>query len=98
MSAATATLLGQVIATHTQRISDSLDRLKEDGSMPDLPVELQRVRRELLDAILELQQLVLGPKEALFLWAVSRSPLNPVRACPWLQEMVTHYPPNPLAK
>ncbi|RAK95914.1 putative O-methyltransferase [Aspergillus ibericus CBS 121593] len=37
--------------------------------MEGLPAELKRLRQELLDATMELQQLVLGPKEALFLWA-----------------------------
>ncbi|PYI04753.1 S-adenosyl-L-methionine-dependent methyltransferase [Aspergillus sclerotiicarbonarius CBS 121057] len=75
MTEARITQLGQVIGAHTKRISDCVEDSHhqppavQNGSRPELPGELSRVRRELLDATLELQQLLLGPKEALFLWA-----------------------------
>lgn len=69
--------LGKVIAANTKSISEFLDVSKQDLSLDshaDLPSDLASVRRSLLDATIELQQLILGPKEALFMWAVSSYP------------------------
>ncbi|RAH80345.1 putative O-methyltransferase [Aspergillus japonicus CBS 114.51] len=76
--------LGRSIASNLDRITQIYTDLQrplpsyEIDSPLDFPVEVQQLRQQVLDATLQLQQLLLGPKESLFLWA--RNNLGTIRA------------------
>ncbi|RAH69805.1 putative O-methyltransferase [Aspergillus aculeatinus CBS 121060] len=76
--------LGRSIASNLDRITQIYTDLQqplpsyEIDSPLDFPVEVQQLRQKVLDATLQLQQLLLGPKESLFLWA--RNNIGTIRA------------------